>query len=166
MADSGIKKTTVLNSDLPAINPFTEGYDVRYRVISEDKNRTSHWSPIYKVVPDFTYSGGNIIFNKSGSIVQIAWDSVDILKNSTFIRKSTEYDIWVKWDRSDNGDWIYKERIQGTSITLPIPDTYFIDNIEQSESPNRFSIEIYLKGNPITRDINTLLVYSDGPHTV
>ncbi len=45
MADRGIKKATVQSFALPS--PLDGQYLVRYRVVSEDKNRRSHWSPIY-----------------------------------------------------------------------------------------------------------------------
>jgi hypothetical protein len=68
-----------------------------------------------------------------------------------YIRKSLEYDVWIRWDRNDGGDWIYKERVQGTSISLPHPTTYTINGSIQPSSPNRVSIEIYLKGQPPRR---------------
>jgi hypothetical protein len=36
MADAGIKKATILNADLPPIDSLIEGYNVRYRIVSED----------------------------------------------------------------------------------------------------------------------------------
>ena len=47
MADANIKKTRILRSSLPPVDFDTLKYNTRYRIISEDKNRTSHWSPIY-----------------------------------------------------------------------------------------------------------------------
>jgi len=158
MADSGIKKAIILNNELPAINPETNGYEVRYRVVSEDKNRASHWSPSFVVDSGFTYEPGLISFNKNGSIAVFSWDVVTINKNSKY--------VWVKWDRGDGGDWIYKQRIDGTGISFPIPSTYSINGIEQPSQPNKVSLEVYLKGNKITRDFDTLLVYEDGPHTI
>jgi hypothetical protein len=166
MTDAGIKKAIILNNELPAINPETNGYEVRYRVVSEDKNRASHWSPSFVVDSGFTYEPGLINFNKNGSIAVFSWDVVTINKNSKYIRRAHEYDVWVKWDRNDGGDWIYKQRIDGTGISFPIPSTYSINGIEQLSQPNKVSLEVYLKGNKITRDFDTLLVYEDGPHTI
>jgi len=166
MADSGIKKARILKANLPSINSEIEGYSVRYRVVSEDKNRTSHWSPIVQIVPDYTYVTGSISFNKNGSIAQQAWDAVSVTKNGNEIVQAHEYDIWVKWDRNDGGDWIYKERLDGTNISFPIPSTYTKNGIVQGSQPNRLSTEIYLKGTPISRDSTFLLVYEEGPHTI
>lgn len=157
MADSGIKKYRVPITDLPPINSELEGYSIRYRIISEDRNRNSHWSPVYLVEPGFTYVPGDITFHKAGNIASIVWDSVEVTKvedDTTYsITKTHEYDIWVRWDRGGgNGDWLYKERIDTTSLSLPIPSTWTINGIVQPTNPNRLSVEIYLKGNPIIRE--------------
>ena len=156
MANEVIKKFTTSISNMPAISAVTEGYSVRYRIISSDRNRTSHWSPVYLVQPDYTFVPGSIVFNKAGSIATIVWDSVEVTRSysgTTYsITKSHEYDIWVRWDRGgNNGDWLYKERIDTTSLALPIPNTWTIDGVVQPTNPNRMSVEIYLKGEPIER---------------
>ena len=51
MADIGIKKATVLAANLPEPLTPPEQYLVRYRIVSEDRNRRSHWSLIYYVNP-------------------------------------------------------------------------------------------------------------------
>lgn len=151
-----IKKFITPVTDLPAINADTEGYSVRYRIVSTDKNRTSHWSPVYLLEPGFTFVPGTIVFNKAGSIASIVWDAVEITKvqdaNTYSIRKALQYDCWVRWDRGGgDGDWLYKERIETTSLSLPIPSQWTIDGVVQPTTPNRMSIEIYLMGEPIER---------------
>lgn len=166
MADTGIKKIRLRQQDLPTINVNEQGYVLKYRIISEDKNRTSQWSPISIIQPGYAYVGGDISFNKSGQIATLAWDSVSIQLDGNEIRKAHEFDIWLKWDRNDNGDWLYKQRVDGGNISFPIPSTYTIGGVVQGSAPNKLSAEIYLKGTPITRDSSFLLVYTDGPHTV
>lgn len=166
MADSGIKQIKIRQVDLPTIDVIEQGYVLRYRVISDDKNRYSQWSPISIVQPNYTYVAGDISFNKSGQVALLAWDSVSIQKDGIEIRKAHEFDIWLKWDRDDNGDWLYKQRIDGGNISFPIPNTYTINGVVQGSAPNKLSVEIYLKGTPISRDSSFLLVYEDGPHTV
>lgn len=166
MADLGIKKIRIRQKNLPTIDVNEEGYILKYRVVSEDKNRTSQWSPTLVVQPNYNYVAGDISFNKSGQVATLAWDSVSIQKDGIEIRKAHEFDIWLRWDRSDNGDWIYKQRIDGANISFPIPNTYTINGVVQGSAPNKLSAEIYLKGTPITRESALLLVYEDGPHTV
>jgi hypothetical protein len=166
MADPGIKKTTIKYSDLPALSVASEGYTVRYRVISEDRNRKSHWSPVVSVIPEYTFDEGEIDFFKSGNVVTSTWDTVAIKKGTTIIDRATEYDVWIKCDRNDSGDWIYKQRVVGTSISTVIPTTYTKDGVVQVSAPNRYSIEVYLKGIPVSRSTAFLRVYQDGPHTI
>jgi hypothetical protein len=166
MATENIKKARVLESRLPAINSITEGYEVRYRIISEDKNRTSHWSPIFLVQPEFTYVAGTIHHNKAGDVSTVTWNSVEIKYGSTLIKEALSYDIWVRWDREDSGDWEYRSRIDTASISLITPTTYKKGGVVQPSSPNRLSVEIYLKGTPIARTTSFLRVYQGGPWTV
>jgi hypothetical protein len=227
--DPGIKKAKIPVNELPPISSETEGYSLRYRVISEDKNRVSHWSPLYLVKPQYKYVPGSIKFASANQVANITWDSVTILKDtatvqqinnkvlntniatlttsgahymkvgdwvtvsevdSTFngtyelaavtantfsyykntgniastvvtplgtyrrnslIQKAKEYDVWVRWDRNDGGDWSYKERIEGTNISFPHQSIYTINGVVQASAPNRISIEVFLKGYPITR---------------
>lgn len=156
MADAGIKKIRVRQKDLPTINVNEEGYVLKYRIISEDKNRTSQWSPISIIQPNYTYVPGTIAFNKAGDIASIVWDAVEVTNvvedNTYSITKTHEYDIWVRWDRGgSNGDWLYKERLDTTSVSIPVPNTWTINGVVQGTSPNRMSVEIYLSGEPIER---------------
>ena len=48
MADAGIKKVIVQKKNLPSISGTNNKYIIRYRIVSEDRNRTSHWSPQHK----------------------------------------------------------------------------------------------------------------------
>lgn len=229
MSDPGIKQYRIPILDMPPISSITEGYSLRYRIVSEDKNRTSHWSPVYLIVPDYTFVSNQIKFSSGGQTATFTWDAVVILKDTktvnsiinkqlsgdiatlttdgahymsvgdwvtvenvdsvfngvykisavttdtfsyykdngnivstpvspagtfksmAFIRNAVEYDVWVRWDRNDGGDWLYKERIESNTISLPHPPTYTKNGAIQPSSPNRVSVEIYLKGYPISR---------------
>jgi hypothetical protein len=166
MADSGIKKIRIKKDSLPPMDAIENGYVFRYRVVSEDKNRYSHWSPILTLVPGYTFDTGIINHVVSGNINTIVWDSVSIIKNTKIIATENTYDVWIRWDRGDNGDWIYKGRLNSTTASLITPTDYKINNSLQGVVPNKLSVEIFLKGYPITRDITSLRVYQGGPWTV
>jgi len=91
MADANIKKTRILKSALPPIDHDTLKYSTRYRIISEDKNRTSHWSPIYNSDgTDVIATSGAV--SKTGNVVTAVWgDENDF----------PEYDVFVKFDSND-----------------------------------------------------------------
>jgi hypothetical protein len=88
MADLNIKKYIIKQKDLPPVNSQTTGYFVRYRIVSEDKNRLSHWSPIFPInpVPLTSVEGALSI---TSSIITTVWG--DELNRP-------EYDIFVKFD--------------------------------------------------------------------
>ena len=166
MADAGIRKIIYRQEDLPEINVDLEGYLVRYRIISDDRNRTSHWSPLFLVKPEYTYTSGLTSIGKSADHVNLIWDPVQIYKDNNFIRNAVEYDIWLRWDKEDGGDWVYAERVEGTSSIFIIPNTYFINGVDQGTKPNSLTAEIFLSGTPIRRDKDLLKVYTIGPETV
>jgi hypothetical protein len=89
-----VKKAIVPKSSLPAIDSDTLGYVVRYRIISEDKNRTSHWSPTFVTnpVPLEVVSGALSI---TSTIINAVWD--DELNRPS-------YDVFVKFD---SGSFFY-----------------------------------------------------------
>jgi hypothetical protein len=88
MADANIKKTRILKSSLPPVDFDTLKYNTRYRVISEDRNRTSHWSPIYNS------DGTNIIgttgaLSISEEIITAVWGDENL---------HPAYDVFVSFD--------------------------------------------------------------------
>lgn len=89
-----IKKAIVAKKDLPPIDFDTGAYVVRYRIISEDKNRTSQWSPTFltDVLPIEEVSGALSI---TETIITAVWD--DELNRPS-------YDIFIKFD---SGSFFY-----------------------------------------------------------
>jgi hypothetical protein len=162
-----IKKAKILKESLPPVSSITGNYSVRYRIISEDKNRNSSWSSVYSVDPNYTYVPGKINVSSSSGVVRVAWDSVTIKIGTNTIRQAKDYDIFVKWSKADGvGDWKYVERITTNSTSFVVPDTFFINGVDQSYTPNRVTVEVYLIGEPVTRDYTALRVYNPAMHTV
>ena len=167
MADSGIKKVTILNADLPIINAKINGYAVRYRIVSDDKNRVSHWSPIHYIDAQYDYVNGNISDPlKNGDTVSVVWDRVEIKKGTSSIGKIRDYEIWIRWDKGDGGDWIYDGKAQTNNAVFVMPATYYKNGVDQTQAPNKFSIEVYLESIPVARTSGSLLRYSVLNHTV
>jgi len=146
--------------------------DIIQKVLSSNVATITTSSAHYMNVGDYvTVSGVDSVFNGTHVITNVTTTpthSFSFYKNNAnisltavspngtytknyYIRKALEYDIWVRWDRNDGGDWIYKERIEGTSLSLPYPEFYNKNQVLQSSSPNRVSIEVYLKGQPPKR---------------
>jgi hypothetical protein len=118
MIRSGLRKATIAKNDLPPLSklgPDSFGYLTRYRIISEDRNRFSHWSPVFAVeVFDFENLPGQVsgTINIIGNAITIIWDDeID----------RPRYDVFVKFDE---GEYFY----HGTS---PI-HTYSIINTQDA----------------------------------
>lgn len=99
MADPNIKRVVINKSDLPPILGTDFTYNIRYRVISEDKNRTSHWSRIYNIdaadqIPAVNLSYSHIketVTTSSGTntAIRVNWIVPSTLNINTF-------DVFVK----------------------------------------------------------------------
>ncbi len=107
-----IKRVVVPQEDLPAIGKISGQYIVRYRVISEDRNRASHWSPIYSLettpISEIQHS---ISKDNAANAVEVFWTPPATLGLSLF-------DVYVKWGSED---WKYAISISSTSYKVAIP---------------------------------------------
>lgn len=82
------KKVIIPKSMLKEIDGESNSYLVRYRIVSEDRNRSSHWSPIFYIqFPPFSITRGYA--ERNGDIVSLSWeDPTD----------RPQYDIFVKYN--------------------------------------------------------------------
>lgn len=93
MADVGIKKLIIPKNQLPPVGDNNE-YLLRYRIISDDKNRSSHYSPIFSVPAlEIEEVEGNVFINGTSSTV--IWGDEN---------NRPKYDIFVKFD---GGSYFY-----------------------------------------------------------
>jgi hypothetical protein len=112
MVDANIKKIKILNKDLPPINTLNE-HVLRYRVISDDRNRSSEWSSVY-IVPSYSIVSisGNI--NKVGvttapaGFFSVSW---------TDSKPRPRYDVFVKFDNA--ASYSYHGTATGNVYTFP-----------------------------------------------
>lgn len=153
------------------LKPYETKTDITNRSLTSNIATITTSSAHYMNVGDYvTVSNVSSIFNGTYVISAVTTtpthtfsyykDNGDVTSGATsgsytknyIIKNGDEYDVWLRWDRSDGGDWIYKERIQGTSISFPHQSTYTINGAVQSSGPNRVSVEIYMPGNPPSRE--------------
>lgn len=147
--------------NLPDINALTEQYQVRYRIKSDDGNRTSAWSPIYGINPNFIFQTNvDMVFEKETGYTRAVWDPVRILtEDENFVNDLTVYDIWVRYsiDLGDAREWQYQERVFGTSLNIFKPP--MISTIKY------ISIEVYRPSvQSITMRARRFDVYQDSAH--
>jgi hypothetical protein len=113
MATEKIKRVIIPKSKLPAYSQNDSSYIVRYRVVSEDRNRTSHWSPQYKL-PVLPYIDNDtppvnfaIGLDPTKKIISIAWTPTPDINN--------EFDVYLKWG---SADWVFEKRVLSPSYTV------------------------------------------------
>jgi hypothetical protein len=153
MADSNIKKIRIKKNNLPNFigNNDALKYEVRYRVVSDDKNKYSHWSPIHTLTADTTlnetgYDPDNsaatsipytILINSPDGNAQISWtmplllviNPTDEEKALQVLQSSIkEFDIYVQWEKDSIwGDWVWAGTSNGTQFSIIYPtDAEFV----------------------------------------
>lgn len=106
--DRGIKKVIIPKSKLPGFFGENRKYILRYRFISEDKNRTSHWSPVYKIIAEDTPEEilNSLIIDTSNKVINLAWQPQSNI---------SEYHIYIKWN---NGGWQYYAKTSQTNYSI------------------------------------------------
>jgi hypothetical protein len=128
---SGPRKATVLKQDLPPVIKLTEseyGYLTRYRIISEDRNRFSSWSPVYKVV---AFDENSLPEQVSGDI-SVLGDSVFVTWGDNLARP--RYDVFVS---EDGGDFYYHGTSPIHTYSFLNSGSSLIDVAIQIESINK-----------------------------
>jgi hypothetical protein len=136
MPDVGIKRVIIPHSELPPLDSDTESYNVRYRIVSDDKNRTSHWSQINIIeVNPFSEVDGDLII--LSNTIQAVWGD----ENSR-----PKYDVFVSFD---GNDFIY----HGTSavhsysfLNLATATIRVAVQVESSKKEYKESLVIYDSG--------------------
>lgn len=158
-------KLTISKENFAEVDAFTGNVYLRYRLVSDDRNRISYWSPVFEITPPVYYVQGTltipgtILATKTGGYVSVTWDSVSMYNDDdlSFWGELESYDIWVQF--GDNGmtkagPWIYKERVFTTSVNIIVPSLYtYVDanGVSQTTTPKQMKIEIHKNVRPISR---------------
>ena len=100
--------------------PMTDGTQkFRFRIVSEDRNVVSYWSPIFKIIngnqlvpyiPSFSASA--IYDSRTDSIgLSLSSDA----NTSDYTEFLDNYDIFVSWD---NGSYVFYNRMNANGISI------------------------------------------------
>lgn len=125
MSNSKIKKVVISRENLPSLGFVNGKYNIRYRLISEDRNRISHWSPIYEIpllnTVDLTKTKGTTTVTKDSvnkiTSIRSIWTPPADLKTNTF-------DVYYRLSKSSqtlsDTPYIYAHGISSTSYDLVV----------------------------------------------
>lgn len=159
-------KISIPEKTFEEMDIYTQKYNVRYRIITENQNNLSTWSPIFEVDPEFLFQGGTIevpgrIFldKIGGRYVAITWDPASIYKevegSLKYLSNLNSYDIWIRWAGTagvNPSEWIYEERLLSTSVNINIPERYIDETgVLRNAPPKYMYVEVYRPGRPIIR---------------
>lgn len=109
-------KVVIKKDQLPPISADDDGYNLRIRLISQDRNRISFWTPLYTIeapeVTEISYLTTVQNFT-GGKVVKVVWEDPS----------NKEYDIYVKWyDNAGASDgWEYKGSTFSNSTEILVP---------------------------------------------
>jgi hypothetical protein len=114
-----VKKVVISRDELPSVDLETKSYNVRYRLVSEDKNRVSHWSNVFNlaspvVVPITEFS---IVINGADDLVTVTW-------NLDQVTETAYFDVWVRWvgaSAESNYPWQYLATTTNNQYSMVFP---------------------------------------------
>lgn len=90
----GQEKVVVPRGSLPAVSKLSNGsygYILRYRILSEDQNRFSHWSPVRELeIPPPLQVSGNL--SVIGNTALLVWGDEE---------SRPRYDVFISFDGNE-----------------------------------------------------------------
>jgi hypothetical protein len=162
------KKVVIPKQNFTEMSIAGSEYQIRFRLVSEDRNRYSSWTPIFSVDPEVTFVLGaaGIQMKKETGYVSVVWDDVSIYKEVDGINKYLavlpHYDVWIQLlgnGGANPSEWIYKGRIPSTSMNINYTPTHPYTG--GTETTRQMKVEIYRPGRPVVQDTGSdFLMYS------
>jgi hypothetical protein len=140
-------------------------YDFRYRIVSEDKSRTSAWSPIERVNMIETGSGKNsqgisyfpytsderIQVSSSRTLISVVWSKPKIQSQfESIFNKTGVYDVWVRLTTEDNANASSTSWLPWKFVTTTSSDGFSI--VEENSSYQTIEVAIQVPSETKVRD--------------
>lgn len=126
-----IKKITVDSESIVYYQADVDGIyrSARYRVISDDRNRFSHWSPIYRLnyLPTSFTNNAGIHSATTGSTpknVTVTWG----VPSPAIYANTETFDVFLQWKDSDDDTsivvpWFYAGTVTSKTFSILIPSS-------------------------------------------
>jgi hypothetical protein len=166
------KRVIIPKENFVETSIYNPDQQIRFRLVSEDRNRFSAWSPIFSVNQDITFVAGTIAIpgslklTKGNNYVTAVWDHVAAYKtiNGQQVQISTlpYYDVWTQLlgnGGSHPSNWTYEGRLASSSLNINYPTTYPYTG--GTNTTKQMKVEIYRPGRPVVQDTGSdFLMYS------
>jgi hypothetical protein len=135
MASQKIKKVIVPRESLPPVGP-NNNYLVRYRIVSEDKNRYSHWSHLWELTakPVETTTG---YVSVTDNTVTVTWEDSQGYDDKQF------FDVFIK---VDDNDWQLRGSTNLNTVTFikPSIDTQIIVVVQVASHLQKYNGDLVI----------------------
>lgn len=138
------KKVIIPKASLPSVNALTEEYVVRFRVVSDDRNRVSHWSPQYFVpLEQKTLAETNIVTVGNG-LISVAWSANE--------DPGTVYDIYAAWgfENASSVGTVYPDQSPEVIADPTLLEKYYYKSVVGNNviffvPPGALAVKIYVQ---------------------
>lgn len=149
MAEAVVKKVIIKKEDLPAMSGEDQSYIIRYRVVSEDKNRSSHWSPYYSL----SVPSNDIPLKQVSCSVTVVSNVINMVWEHPISGALQQYDIYIKTDLLD---WTYLSSSSSTQLSSLVPTgiSSFQVAIQAPTYPKKYFVDAAI----FTSTLTTLVV--------
>lgn len=141
-------KIVIKKNDLPPISADDSGYNLRLRLVSQDRNRISFWTPLYSIqAPQVTEIPCivSVTNTTSGKIIGMVWEDPN---------NNKEYDIYVRWKATPSapfGEWLYKgSTFSNTWSIIGTTDHSFQVAVQKVTYPKKYVQRYSLYTSPET----------------
>jgi hypothetical protein len=166
------KRVIIPKENFVETSIYNPDQQIRFRLVSEDRNRFSAWSPIFSVNQNLTFVAGTIAIpgslklSKGNNYVTAVWDHVSAYKtiNGQQVQIYTlpYYDVWTQLlgnGGSNPSNWTYEGRLASSSLNINYPTTYPYTG--GTETTRQMKVEIYRPGRPVVQNSSSsFLAYS------
>lgn len=132
--------TTPTAGTVSNISILLLSYNIRYRLISEDRNRISPWSKVYNLKVPYidVISEYSMVINNSHDLVTLTW-------NLDKVPETLYFDVWVRWvgnHAESNYPWQYDATVNSNQYSLVFPASIPDPVAGGTEAPKKIRVAV------------------------
>ena len=139
-----IRKIIIPQGQLPPINGETGSYRVRYRIVSDDRNRVSAWTNMYELSPAPRAEEDllSVTLEVISNVAYVSWPTT---------AQGEQYDVYMSSGSTEesvgSNTAVYKATVSSNYISIPVPsEASFVQFFIQLSSVPRQYVDSSLLG--------------------